>query len=292
MNGIINVLKPTGMTSHDVVNIVRKKINVKKVGHTGTLDPNASGVLPILIGKATKLSDFYMKKDKEYRCQMRFGISTDTKDSSGKITEVDENLKFLNVSEIKATLNKFKGKINQIPPIYSAIKINGKKLYSLARKGVELQEIPKREVTIYDIEFIKYNFPYFTFDCRCSSGTYIRTLIEDIATSLNTKAYMSILIRTISGEFKIENSTDINKITKDNLINVDDLNLGFSEIVLSNDEINDFIQGKKIYPVQKSELRLNDEGIEYFKVYDMNKNLISIAYIDGNIGILKNKILL
>lgn len=291
MNGLINILKPTGMTSHDVVNVIRKKFKIKKVGHTGTLDPNAAGVLPILIGKASKLSDFYLKQNKEYRCQMRFGIATDTKDSFGKIVSVDEKLDYIDTDKIKNTLEQFKGTIKQIPPIYSAIKVDGKKLYKLARKGISNIDIPEKEVEIFDLECIKYEFPYLTFDCKCSSGTYIRTLVDDIAKSLNTKAYMTVLIRTRSGDFLIKNSVNIDCVQKENIIDVDDLNLKFRSIYLSSEEVINFINGKKLYPIPKNEIKFNEDGLEFFKVYDQDKKLLSISYINKDIGILKNKIL-
>ena len=143
MDGIINILKPSGMTSHDVVSFIRKNLNIKKVGHTGTLDPNAAGVLPICIGKGTKLSQYIMQKQKKYRCEMIFGKSTDTLDSYGKVTDVKEteNIEF---EKIKSILDKFHGEIQQVPPAYSAIKIDGVRLYEKARKGQEIKEIPSR----------------------------------------------------------------------------------------------------------------------------------------------------
>ena len=179
MDGIIIIDKPKGCTSHDIVNILRKELNTKKIGHTGTLDPNATGVLPILVGQATKISKYLIEHDKTYQVEMKLGEETDTLDSEGKIIKKQET-KVLDEKKIKEVLNSFIGKQKQIPPIYSAIKINGKKAYEYARKGQEV-EIPPREIEIYDIKFISYSNDTIQFEVKCSKGTYIRTLCKDIA---------------------------------------------------------------------------------------------------------------
>ena len=179
MDGILIIDKPKGCTSHDIVNILRKELNTKKIGHTGTLDPNATGVLPILVGQATKISKYLIEHDKTYQVEMKLGEETDTLDSEGKIIKKQET-KVLDEKKIKEVLNSFIGKQKQIPPIYSAIKINGKKAYEYARKGQEV-EIPPREIEIYDIKFISYSNDTIQFEVKCSKGTYIRTLCKDIA---------------------------------------------------------------------------------------------------------------
>lgn len=289
MNGVVNILKPTGMTSHDVVNKVRRKFNIKKIGHTGTLDPNCAGVLPILIGKAAKLSDFFINKDKNYRCTMCFGYSTDSLDSYGKVVSIEKNISNIPIKKIIKTLDKFIGEIEQEPPIYSAIKINGEKLYKKARKGEVIDGISKRKIFIHSIDLVDYKFPYLTFDVKCSKGTYIRSLVRDIALNLDTVAHMGVLIRISSGQFSINNSVTLENLGFNDIIDVDDLDLGFGQVFFNEKQIKYYIQGKKIYI---KDILVDDiEKSDYFKIYDEKNNLISIAYIEKNTGIVKNKIL-
>lgn len=194
MNGILVVNKPAGYTSHDIVSKIRKELNIKKVGHTGTLDPLATGVLPILLGNGTKLSKYLMNHDKEYIATIKLGEKTDTGDIEGKVIEQKEVEVFSKEQVIQA-LESFIGKQKQIPPMYSAIKINGKKLYEYARNG-ETVEVQAREIEIYSIELLHYHKNEIKFRVACSKGTYIRSLCEDIATKLDTVGTMSALQRT------------------------------------------------------------------------------------------------
>lgn len=197
------------MTSHDVVSIVRKKLNIKKVGHTGTLDPNAAGVLPICIGQATKISRFLLDSDKEYRAELTLGITTDTEDIYGEVlsrSPVD-----CKEEDIKRVILGFVGSYDQIPPMYSAIKVKGKKLYQLARKGIEVERKP-RPVTIYNIKIIKIEDNRVIFDVACSKGTYIRTLCKDIGEKLGCGGVMSFLLRTKSGNFDLEGTATIEEL--------------------------------------------------------------------------------
>lgn len=208
MDGVLIINKPVGKTSFDIVREVRKQYNTKKVGHIGTLDPLASGVLPVLIGKATKLSDYLMEHDKDYVATIQLGIQTDTGDCEGKEIqkkEVDNSL--LNDLTINNVLNSFLGESLQIPPMYSAIKINGKKLYELARQGQTVERKP-RKISISNISLlnISKNQNQISFKVTCSKGTYIRTLCEDISIKLGTCGYMKNLERTRVGCFKIEDS--------------------------------------------------------------------------------------
>lgn len=205
MDGILIFNKPKSITSHDVVYIVRKKLGIKKVGHTGTLDPIATGVLPILIGKGTKLSSRLINDSKEYIAEFEFGYQTDSLDITGSVTSKTNNIP--TKLELLNTLKEFDGEIEQIPPIYSAIKIKGKKLYEYARAG-ETVEIPSRKCTIYKIEFLSYVNGKCSILVNCSSGTYIRALIRDIAIKLNSLATMTNLVRTKVDNFIIENSID------------------------------------------------------------------------------------
>ena len=208
MDGIINILKPSGMTSHDVVSFVRRCMQMKKVGHTGTLDPQAVGVLPVCIGKATKAAAFLTDKDKVYRAELKWGITTDTQDSYGVITSE----KKVNISEeiIKKVILSFQGRMEQIPPMHSAVKIKGQKLYELARHGIEIKREP-RKVLIYEINIRDIDFEEHTvlMDVKCGKGTYIRTLCHDIGEKLGCGAHMSFLLRTQSGVFTLDQAVTV-----------------------------------------------------------------------------------
>lgn len=217
-NGIINVYKESGFTSHDVVAKLRGILHQKKIGHTGTLDPEATGVLPVCLGNATRLCDMITDKSKEYRAVLLLGVSTDTEDATGKILSTKD----VNVTEediIKA-VKSFIGEYNQIPPMYSALKVNGKKLCDLARKGIEIERKP-REVFIYDIIIKKIDIPEVTMTVKCSKGTYIRSLCRDIGEKLNTGGTMKSLVRTRTGIFSIENAVKLSEISK----NMEDNNI-------------------------------------------------------------------
>lgn len=205
-DGIINLFKPDGITSHDAVMAVRKKFKNTKVGHTGTLDPMATGVLPICLGKATRITEYLLSNDKKYRCEMTLGIITDTQDIWGNVIE----RKQVNVDDeqIKNAVIHFLGSVEQIPPVYSALKLNGKKLYEYARQGKKV-DIKPRHITIYAINVIRIQDLRVLFDVKCSKGTYIRTLCNDIGALLGCGATMSALQRTSSGRFEIEDSVSI-----------------------------------------------------------------------------------
>lgn len=213
MDGVVNVNKPLGITSHDVVYRLRRILGIKKIGHTGTLDPDAAGVLPMCVGRATKLADALTASEKQYRAELTLGAVTDTQDKSGTVLERHE----VNISEdeLRAAAEKFVGEIEQIPPMYSAIKIDGKKLYELAREGKTVERKP-RSVTVHKIEFTKIdlenNKAEMTVDC--SKGTYIRTLCNDIGAALGCGGYMSALTRTRSGRFDIQDAYTLDEIEK------------------------------------------------------------------------------
>lgn len=273
MDGIINIYKPKEWTSHDIVAKI-KKITGEKVGHTGTLDPLAQGVLPILIGKGTQCSKYLVNHDKKYRVELKLGKRTETLDAEGKIIEEKEipqnMLEQSNKSNIEKTLKTFEGEIEQKPPIYSAIKVKGKKLYEYARKGQEV-EIPTRKITIYSIELkqIKKEKNIIIFDVYCSKGTYIRTLCEDIAKKLNTIGYMQNLLRIQVGEFNIkdsitlrmENKTDLENIEK-NIITIEKIFSKHPKVNIEQSKIKYFLNGVKI--TQNLE-----DGI--YRIYTNNK---------------------
>ena len=216
MNGIILIDKPKDYTRRDIVNIVSKKLQTKKVGHTGTLDPLATGLLVLCIGKTLKLSELLVSTKKEYIATMIFGIETDTLDITGNIVKRDSKTKKITTKDIETVLKKYTGKIIQEVPKYSSVKVNGKKLYEYARKGEEVA-LPKREVEIFNIEPLsEINNNTFTFKCTVSKGTYIRSLIRDIGVSLGTYATMSDLRRTKQGIFNIEDAYTLEDIENNN----------------------------------------------------------------------------
>lgn len=252
MKSVINVLKPPGMTSHDVVNFLRRLLQFKKIGHSGTLDPVAAGVLPIFIGKATKAIEFFMEDDKEYIAEMSLGVTTDTGDLEGNITNISPVK--VNKLQFEAALKQFTGEISQIPPMYSAVRYKGKKLYELARQGTVVQREP-RKIKIYSLDLLDYSGETAIVRVVCSKGTYIRTLCEDIGNKLGCGACLSCLVRTRSGSFTIENSATLEEIQQQaasgNLNSVFipvDKCLGHMPVVrLSREDRNFFIKGKVLF---------------------------------------------
>lgn len=207
ISGILNILKPPGMTSHDVVSFVRKTLQTKKVGHAGTLDPGASGVLPVFVGEATRVIEYNASADKTYRVHLQFGSQTDSGDDSGTVVFSSPISSFDDIA-LQNALLAHTGSIKQIPPMYSALKVNGQKLYDLARKGIEIEREP-RPIFINSIKLIQRYYDTLHLEINCSKGTYIRTLIEDIARTLNNHATMTFLLRTKVGQFDINNSVTL-----------------------------------------------------------------------------------
>lgn len=209
VNGIINIYKESGYTSHDVVAKMRGILKQKKIGHTGTLDPDAIGVLPVCLGSGTKLCDMLTDKSKEYEAKMLLGITTDTQDTSGEIISKHE----VEVTEeqVKEAILSFVGEYDQIPPMYSALKVNGKKLYELAREGKEIERKPRR-VAIQNIEILEIALPYVTMRVGCSKGTYIRTLCYDIGEKLGCGAAMAELKRTRVGQFTLDTALKLSEV--------------------------------------------------------------------------------
>ncbi len=228
MFGFLNVYKPVGMTSHDVVSKLRKLTNIKQIGHTGTLDPFAEGVLPVCIGKATRLIEF-LEDDKEYLATVQFGVSTTTYDREGEVIYTSD--KKLVSEDVKNALKAFEGEISQLPPIYSAIKVKGKKLYEYARRGQEV-EIKPRKVTIENIELKSFDEKLQQAEIliKCSKGTYIRSIANDLGQKLECGAHLIKLVRTQAGRFRIENSVNLEGLDiVNNLINPVDM-LNYPEI--------------------------------------------------------------
>lgn len=284
MDGIIIINKPKGYTSHDVVNKIRKIYNTKKVGHIGTLDPNATGVLPVLIGKATKLSEYLMEHNKTYRATIKLGEKRDTGDSEGKVIErcdVSNLVGAYDCSLITDILNSFLGKQFQTPPIYSAIKINGKKLYEYARVGKEI-EIPKREIEIYDIKLEGIKDLEIEFSVTCSKGTYIRSLCEDIAMKLGTIGYMKELQRTKVDKFTINEAYTIEEIEKNRenvkIISIEELFANNKKVILNEEKLKLFLNGGRI-PVGAHDCA----HLEIATIYNEQSQFIGTGTITKNI---------
>lgn len=277
MNGVIIINKPKSYTSHDIVNIVRKKLNIKKVGHTGTLDPNATGVLPILIGQATKISKYLIEHNKTYIATLKLGESRETGDSEGKIIMQDTNLKNYSIEEIEKVLKSFLGKQKQTPPMYSAVKVNGKKLYEYARENKEV-EITKRDIEIYDIFLKQYDNNQIIFQVECSKGTYIRVLCEDIAKKLGTIGYMKELQRIKVDTFLLNEAIDLDDLdirkARENLITIEKIFENNNKIDLDDRKIELFLNGVKLSYDLK-------EGL--YRIYNKNQFI--------GLGIINNKLL-
>ena len=276
MDGLLIFDKEKGITSHDLVYKVRKKLGIKKVGHTGTLDPMATGVLVISIGKGTKTSDYILSSDKVYEAKIKLGVLTDSYDITGKILE-EEDVNFIQ-EEIKDALIKLTGKISQRPPIYSALKVKGKKLYEYAREGKDV-EIKKRDVEIYKIELLDFNGKdEFTILTKVSKGTYIRSLANDLGRSLGTFGTLTELRRTRSGSFKIEEAIKVSDFErssldeiKEKILPMDLALMDFKRIDIPKSFCEKFIMGQ-FYKLKE---KLNDEN---YRVYSED-NFLGIGEI-------------
>ena len=280
MNKIVNIIKPTGMTSHDVVSAVRKILNTKKVGHTGTLDPDASGVLPICIGKATKVSELILNKDKSYICELTLGMNTDTYDSSGKILERFENFSFTK-EEIEKAFDTQRGEIEQIPPIYSALKVNGKRMCDLVRSGrADEINLKSRPVNIKELKVLSINENKIIFYVKCTKGTYVRSICYDIGKELGCGGHMSFLLRTSSGRFNLENGITLEELKEFNdnntldkhLYDIDYVLNNFNSLVLHDNALKYYINGGIIDERRFIEKNFNKED-EFVRVYSKDEFL-------------------
>lgn len=241
LDGILIIDKPAGITSHDVVAKVRRALKTKRVGHTGTLDPLATGVLVVCVEKATKLVNYLSCDEKTYEVEMKFGIKTDTGDITGKIIDEDTNYD-IDMNKIKRTLDKFIGKQEQIPPMYSAIKVNGKKLYELAREGIEIER-EARKIEIFEIKNIEWKDETLKYTVHCSKGTYIRSLCEDIAGEFGTIGTMTNLRRIQSGEFQVKDAIKIEDISEKKIISIEKL---FDKEIDVKNNLKELLNGMKI----------------------------------------------
>ncbi len=265
MNGVINIYKNTGMTSFDVVAMVRRVAKMKKVGHTGTLDPAASGVLPVCLGKATKIIDYIMENKKVYRVNLKLGMVTDTYDLEGEVLR-EKDASHITKDEILNCINSFLGTIDQVPPMYSALKQNGVRLYELARQGIEVHR-EARKVTIYSIENIKIESnDNIQMDVCCSKGTYIRSLCYDIGEKLNVGATMTALERIQNGPFTKEEAINIEDLTEEllekQIISIEKALDSFEKITV-NEKFGKLLRnGVKVF-----DNRMYSEEVEFNKLY-------------------------
>ena len=273
MDGIINIYKEAGYTSHDVVAKLRGILHQKKIGHTGTLDPDAVGVLPVCLGKATKLCDMLTEKDKQYRAVMQLGIETDTQDTSGTVTA--EHPVIVSEGQVRQVIMDFIGEYDQIPPMYSALKKNGKKLYELAREGIVVERETRR-ITIHGIEIEKVELPYVTMLVDCSKGTYIRTLCHDIGQKLGCGAAMAQLVRTRSGMFSLE----------EHILSVKQILSYLPAFICGKDHEKALMNGNQLKPGWGKA----PQGIaETMMVLDSEENLIGVYEWKKNTGMLHPK---
>lgn len=267
MDGVIIVNKPQGVTSHDVVSKLRKILKTRQIGHAGTLDPMATGVLPILVGRATKISKYLMEHDKTYIVTLKLGIKTNTGDITGEIIQTESF--HIDTQEVEKIIKTFIGKQKQIPPMYSAIKIKGKKLYEYARNN-EVVEVPPRDIEIYNIDLISIKNDEIKFEVSCSKGTYVRVLCEDIATKLGTIGTMSALERTQVNNFLLEDANTIQDIEsqKINWILIENIFKQNTQIQLTLEQKEKFLNGVLL------ETDLEDGLVS---VYDENNKFFALG---------------
>lgn len=266
MDGILLINKPKGITSFDVIRKLKKILNTTKIGHSGTLDPFAEGLLVVLVGRATKLSNMLMSQNKTYEGTLSFGKHYDTYDHTGEILKEDN--KVISLSDLEGIKGAFLGTYMQTPPIYSAIKKDGKKLYEYARSGIDVK-LEQRMVTINSLEFNSLSENSFKFITNVSSGTYIRSLAVDLASSLNTYGYLASLKRVSSGSFNLRDSYLIEDVNENSLITISDYFKDRPKVVLSD----------YLIKLVRNGIRLDDRQIvtnEIFKVYDEFNNLVAI----------------
>ena len=280
INGVLNIFKNKGMTSFDVVRKIKFLANEKKVGHTGTLDPEATGVLPVCLGKATKTIDYIMDSRKVYEVKLLLGTKTTTYDLEGEVIETRET-EHLTESQVSEVVLSFIGEYDQVPPMYSALKKNGVRLYDLARQGIEVEREARR-INIFNISDLKIELPYIYMKVACSKGTYIRSLCYDIGEKLNVGGTMADLNRAETSIFKQENSVNIEDLTKENIqnyiITIEEALSFYPEITINSSFTKLLVNGVKVF-----DKRLTNEKPEknvLYRVYDSEKIFIGIGKQD------------
>lgn len=291
MNGIILINKPKDFTSFDVVAKMRGILKTKSIGHAGTLDPMATGVLPIFVGRATKCCDILPNQNKTYIADFKLGLTTDTQDITGNI--LSEKKVNITKNQFYDVINSFVGDTKQLPPMYSAIKVGGKKLYELARQGIEVERQP-RDITIYSLKILKEDFQNneFQIEVSCSKGTYIRSLCNDIGEKLQCGGVLTNLVRTVAGDFSLENCFTLEQISK--FKEQDEINkallptekafIRFKKIVLNKKQSTGFINGVK-YSLDKINVNLLPN--EKTAVYSFDGEFLGIGICDSEKNILR-----
>lgn len=287
MNGVILINKEKDFTSFDVVAVVRKLIGQKKVGHTGTLDPNATGVLPVLLGTATKAQDIIPCHDKRYLADFRLGISTDTLDIWGEITEIKAAA--LKAEEIKRALGSFRGEIEQLPPMYSAASVGGKRLYQYAREGKEVERRPRR-VTVYSLELVSFDESAQSgrLDIYCSNGTYIRTLIDDLARAVGTVGVMTDLVRYEACGYRLDDCMTLSELKEraesgdmSFVQSVESIFAVYDELTVSDKQANRFVNGNPL-DIARTALKNSAEDKKIYRVKDKQGCFLSLGIVDGD----------
>ncbi|EKD49146.1 MAG: tRNA pseudouridine synthase B [uncultured bacterium] len=278
-SGFINLNKPSGITSHGAAQKLKKITGIRRIGHTGTLDPFATGVLVIAIGKTTKLIEFVMKTDKEYLADIVLGRETDTFDRMGKVTKESKDASIVNAKDIKTALKKFTGDIKQMPPKFSALKIKGTPAYKLAREGKNF-ELKPRPVKIYEVKLIEFRPPFVRVNIKCSSGTYIRSFANDIGKALKCGAYLENLQRLTVGDFNIKDSVKLDDITEKNF---EEKILPASTVAKDMASINlDEDQVKRVKLGQRMKTEEDFSKEKNIALFDKEKNLIAVGSFDAN----------
>lgn len=294
MNGVVVINKAEQFTSFDVVAVVRKTLHTKKVGHCGTLDPNATGVLPVLLGNATKAQDIIPNHDKSYCAGFKLGFTSDTLDIWGEVSEVEKPC--VTIAQLEKATQKFVGEIMQVPPMYSAVQKDGVRLYELARKGVEVER-EARPITVYSLSVDSFDesTQSGTLTISCSKGTYIRSLIADIAQSLGTAGIMTSLIRTSACGFGLSDAITLEKLKElaendnmdEHLMSTESLFVTYSELVVSDKQASRFYNGNQL-DIERTRLRdVNPADNTIFRVKNMQGEFLGLGITDCEKGVLK-----
>ena len=276
MDGFFLLNKEKGINSNQLVQKIKKNLSLKKVGHLGTLDPMATGLMVIAVNRATKFSSYFLESDKSYYATVKLGTSTDTDDALGSIIETSDN--FPTKEKTYKVLNSFHGKSLQKAPYYSALKHKGKPLYKYAREG-DLISKPPREINIFSIKDFIFNHDEFSFLIHCSKGTYIRSIARDLGKKLGCCAHLSGLKRVSQGKFNINQASDIEMVETNNLISIEEAFKEFSDIKLRNDQLKIFLNGGKLK-------NINSEDNDY-RIYDLSSNFLGLGNVSDNALALK-----
>ena len=276
MDGFFLLNKEKGITSNQLVQKIKKNLSLKKVGHLGTLDPMATGLMVIAVNRATKFSSYFLESDKSYYATVKLGISTDTDDALGNVIETSDNFPTKDITY--KVLNSFHGKSLQKAPYYSALKHKGKPLYKYAREG-DLISKPPREINIFSIKDFLFNHDEFSFLIHCSKGTYIRSIARDLGKKLRCCAHLSGLKRVTQGKFNINQASDIEMVETNNLVSIEEAFKEFSDIKLRNDQLKIFLNGGKLK-------NINSEDNDY-RIYDLSSNFLGLGNVSDNVLVLK-----